>query len=133
MVPNKIFFVFFILIFISIFSFVVYMIISSLTGAGRSRMMKRQLDISKKVLEDNKDTLMELHKMGVDLKKDMLEDNASDLKDIASMEGIISGETIEKQAAALKRGLGQQTKHCKYCGALIDEDSRFCKECGKEQ
>ncbi|MBR0385607.1 MAG: zinc-ribbon domain-containing protein [Erysipelotrichaceae bacterium] len=23
--------------------------------------------------------------------------------------------------------------YCKYCGALIDADSRYCKKCGKEQ
>ncbi len=22
---------------------------------------------------------------------------------------------------------------CQYCGAIIDDDSRFCPECGKEQ
>ena len=36
-------------------------------------------------------------------------------------------------ARAIKDGFMDKQIYCKHCGASIDEDSRFCKKCGKEQ
>ena len=34
---------------------------------------------------------------------------------------------------AIKEGLSGKKSYCKHCGTQIDKDSKFCKECGKEQ
>ena len=60
------------------------------------------------------------------------QETKEDLKDIASTKADIHGEAITKSFKAVKKGL-KDTKYCKHCGAEIDADSTFCKECGKKQ
>ena len=41
---------------------------------------------------------------------------------------------LKIKAEAVKEGFasnGVKTMYCKFCGAKIDNDSKFCKECGK--
>ena len=45
----------------------------------------------------------------------------------------IKKEGIEVTARAIKDGLTSNKIYCRYCGASIESDSRFCKNCGKEQ
>lgn len=59
----------------------------------------------------------------------------------------VTQETIEKMApsigkvgGAIAKEVGDTIKesnenqiYCKHCGSQIDEDSKFCKKCGKEQ
>ena len=52
--------------------------------------------------------------------------------DYLSTKADISGEAITKVSKSIKKGF-KNTKYCKYCGAEIDADSSFCKECGKKQ
>ena len=124
-------------IFIVVFGFIIFTFYSALTGKGQSMMMKRQLRRSMKVLEDNKEAIKELNKLsseiGVDTKKTILGEMGDDLKDIASMEADIESTGLEKKAAAIKRGLTEDAVTCRYCGAQIDADSRYCKVCGRQQ
>ena len=43
------------------------------------------------------------------------------------------GKAAEEVAKGIKKGLYDDNKvFCKYCGAEIDSDSKFCNRCGKE-
>ena len=65
--------------------------------------------------------------------KYMLDNTEEDLKDISTRSANISKDGVEIIARAVKDGLTKERKYCKYCGEAIDEDSIFCKKCGKEQ
>ena len=134
---QSVFNIIFPVIFIFVLCFMGYVFYSALSGKGRSRMLSRQLKIGKQMLEDNKEDIKDLQRMsaelGIDAKKAILGDNEDALKDIASLEGDIESIGIKKKAQALKEGLLGEAVYCKYCGALIDADSRYCKKCGKEQ
>ena len=74
----------------------------------------------------------EIAKLSTKTQKYIQEENKEDLTDIASAKADISGEAITKVSKSIKKGF-KDTKYCKYCGAEIDADSSFCKECGKKQ
>jgi len=45
----------------------------------------------------------------------------------------IAKDAIETTVRAIKKGITEDEKmYCKHCGAFIDKDSKFCKECGKK-
>lgn len=60
------------------------------------------------------------------------QETKDELKDIADTKVDIHSEAITNSIKAVKKGL-KDTKYCKHCGAEIDADSTFCKECGKKQ
>ena len=60
------------------------------------------------------------------------EQNKEDLQGLASTGAEIRSDAVKTTARAVKEGFSE-TKYCKHCGAKIDVDSRFCKECGGEQ
>lgn len=53
-------------------------------------------------------------------------------KNIATTTEEISHDAIVNAANAVKTGF-KDYKYCKHCGEKIDEDSAFCKFCGKGQ
>ena len=75
----------------------------------------------------------EVSKMAIKSAKYIQNENKDDLKDMASTTADIASDAITKTTKAFKNGLFEDTMYCKYCGALIDADSRFCNKCGKEQ
>ena len=81
----------------------------------------------------------EIMKTSVKITKHMQEATKEDMKDIANTNAEIHADAMKSMASAAKAGLEEnakekrQTKFCKYCGVVIDKDSRFCKDCGKEQ
>ena len=98
----------------------------------KNNMLERQMKSAKNMLEGNKDTLKELSRATIDLQKELLDENEDALKELSSKRADIESVGLEKKAAAVKRGL-TDTKKCKFCDAIIEADSIFCKECGKKQ
>lgn len=59
------------------------------------------------------------------------EENKNDLTAIADNTAEIVSGAVSTVAGAVSDGM-KKTMFCKYCGAKIDSDSRFCSVCGKE-
>ena len=55
-----------------------------------------------------------------------------DLKTINDITANSETEAIAIKTKAFKKGLKDEF-YCKHCGYLIDNDSIFCKKCGKKQ
>lgn len=55
------------------------------------------------------------------------------MKDNVIRKANINKEGIEITAKAIKEGLINNKVYCKYCGKLIDSDSKYCKVCGRAQ
>ena len=78
----------------------------------RSKFMGHQLKMQKKMMDDNAELIEELNTKGANL----------------------SSGGIRTKARAFKEGLDAAGSiYCKHCGAEIDNDSTFCKACGKKQ
>ena len=60
------------------------------------------------------------------------EENKDDLSAIATNNAQITSDAVKTTVGAVKEGI-KETKVCKHCGEKIDEDSKFCSSCGKEQ
>ena len=65
--------------------------------------------------------------------KNILDNNEEDLKEIVRRSADIESEGLKIKAKAIQEGLSSNSIQCKYCGSLIDNDSTFCKKCGKSQ
>ena len=55
------------------------------------------------------------------------------MKNNVTIKANINKEGIEITAKAIKEGLINNKVYCKYCGKLIDSDSKYCIVCGREQ
>ena len=73
-----------------------------------------------------------IHKMNVKTARYIQNKNKEDLKNISLTQAEISKEAIKTSMKAVKEGLEEDKIYCKYCGAKIDKDSKFCSQCGKE-
>ncbi len=71
-------------------------------------------------------------KMQIESAKYIQQSNQQDLQDIANTSADISSEPVAKIVKTVVDAT-QKDIYCKYCGTPIDFDSRFCKNCGKEQ
>lgn len=66
--------------------------------------------------------------------KYMVDESKEDLTDISTNMANATKEGIKTTTSAIKEGLmSTENIYCKYCGTKIDKDSKFCKQCGKEQ
>lgn len=97
--------------------------------------MGRQMKATKYMLDSSKDTISDIATTGVKIKKDVIDKNEEDLKDIAQKSADIEKGAIKTKARAIREGLlkDDETVFCKHCGKEIAADSKFCKHCGKEQ
>lgn len=91
---------------------------------------KHMMDYSK---EDLKDILSTSADIGINVEKEILDNNEETMRENATRKANINKKGIEITANAIKKGLNGSKIYCKHCGKLIDEDSKFCKSCGKEQ
>ena len=91
-----------------VFVFVIAMIISP---KFRGKMMSRQIKAQKYMMDESKE----------------------DIKSISDDMAYATKDGIKTTVGAIKEGLTQSNVFCKHCGCEIDEDSKFCKKCGKEQ
>lgn len=123
-------------IFVAIFGYAIAMIFNpKLRGKMMSnniKAMKHMTDISK---DDMEDMLTNLSDIAINAKSNIINNNEETLRDIASKEANINKDAIKTTFSAIKEGLSgnEGTMFCKHCGAVIDADSKFCNQCGKEQ
>lgn len=103
----------------------------------RGKLMSRQIKATKHMMdyskEDLKDILSTSADIGINVEKEILDNNEETMRENATRKANINKKGIEITANAIKEGLNGSKIYCKHCGKLIDEDSRFCKSCGKEQ
>lgn len=103
----------------------------------RGKLMSRQIKATKHMMdyskEDLKDILSTSANIGINAEKEILDNNEETMMENATRKANINKKGIEITANAIKEGLNGSKIYCKHCGKLIDEDSKFCKSCGKEQ
>lgn len=103
----------------------------------RGKLMSRQIKTTKHMMdyskEDLKDILSTSADIGINAEKEILDNNEETMEDNVTRKANINKKGIEITANAIKEGLNGSKIYCKHCGKLIDEDSKFCKSCGKEQ
>ncbi|MBP3920199.1 MAG: zinc ribbon domain-containing protein [Bacilli bacterium] len=92
-----------------VFVFVIAQIVSP---KFRGKMMSRQMKSVKYMMDESKD----------------------DIESISTNMANATKGGIETTARAIKKGFTDEGDiYCKHCGSKIDNDSKFCKICGKEQ
>lgn len=65
--------------------------------------------------------------------KYMIDESKNDINSISTNIAEATSEGVEITTRAIKKGLTEDKSiFCKYCGAKIDKDSKFCSKCGKE-
>ena len=103
----------------------------------RGKWMSKQIEATKHMMEYSKDDLKDIlstsKSVEVNAEKEILDNNEEIMKDNINRKANISKEGIEITAKAIKEGLTNNKVYCKYCGKLIDSDSKYCKVCGRAQ
>ena len=103
----------------------------------RGKWMSKQIEATKHMMEYSKDDLKDIlstsKSVEVNAEKEILDNNEEIMKDNVTRKANINKEGIEITAKAIKEGLTNNKVYCKYCGKLIDGDSKYCKVCGREQ
>ena len=103
----------------------------------RGKWMSKQIETTKHMMEYSKDDLKDIlstsKSVEVNAEKEILDNNEEIMKDNVTRKANINKEGIEITAKAIKEGLTNNKVYCKYCGKLIDSDSKYCKVCGREQ
>lgn len=126
--------VIFVIFFLATLGFIVFGFMTVFNPNMRSKWIGRQLKIQKKILEDNKETIKDIHALGgevaVDSYNEILDKKGDDMKKAADRSADISANSIKTVARSIKEGLKDEI-YCKHCGNAIDADSKFCKHCGK--
>lgn len=103
----------------------------------RGKWMSKQIEATKHMMEYSKDDLKDIlstsKSVELNAEKEILDNNEEIMKDNVTRKANINKEGIEITAKAIKEGLTNNKVYCKYCGKLIDSDSKYCKVCGREQ
>lgn len=91
---------------------IVFTIVSIVSPKMRGKMMARQIKAAKYMLDEAED----------------------DLRNISTRTAMASKNGLNIASGAVKDGFSSGTpKFCKHCSEPIDEDSIYCKRCGKKQ
>ena len=124
----------FIIFFTVTLGFIVFGFMTVFNPSVRSKWVGRQLEMQKKVLEDNKETIKDINRLGgevtIDSANEILDKKGKDIKRAMDRSTDISSDSIKKVARAIKDGIKDEM-YCKHCGASVDSDSVYCKKCGK--
>ena len=103
----------------------------------RGKWMSKQIEATKHMMEYSKDDLKDIlstsKSVEVNAEKEILDNNEEIMKDNVTRKANINKAGIEITAKAIKEGLTNNKVYCKYCGKLIDSDSKYCKVCGRAQ
>lgn len=114
----------------------VLMIALMISPKLQGKLMSRQIKATKHMMdyskEDLKDLLSTSADIGINAEKEILDNNEETMKDNVIRKANINKKGIEITANAIKEGLNGSKIYCKHCGKIIDDDSKFCKSCGKE-
>ena len=90
----------------------VFAILMMCSSRVRGKMMSKQVKATRYMIDESKD----------------------DIESISTDMANATKEGIETTTRAIRRGLTEDEEiYCKYCGARIDADSRFCKSCGRQR
>ncbi len=118
-----------------IFAFTLLMFLSpKFRGKFMSNQVKSMKHMTNYSKRDIEEIMTNLGSATVNSQNNIINQNEDTLKNIANKSAEINKGAIKTTVSAIKEGLNAQpTMFCKYCGAKIDEDSKFCKSCGKEQ
>ena len=115
----------------------VLMIALMISPKLRGKLMSSQIKATKHMMdyskEDLKDILSTSADIGINAEKEILDNNEETIEDNVTRKANINKKGIEITTNAIKEGLTRSKIYCKHCGKLIDDDSKFCKSCGKEQ
>lgn len=118
-------------------SIIIFVILSLFSPRVQGKMMSKQIKSVKHMMDYSKDDLKELMKTtaktGTIAEKEILDENEDIMSSNERRKANIKKEGIEVTARAIKDGLTSNKIYCRYCGVSIESDSRFCKNCGKEQ
>ncbi len=118
-------------------SIIIFVILSLFSPRVQGKMMSKQIKSVKHMMDYSKDDLKELMKTtaktGTIAEKEILDENEDIMSNNERRKANIKKEGIEVTARAIKDGLTSNKIYCRYCGTSIESDSRFCKNCGKEQ
>ena len=126
----NIFFILMLLLTIAVIGFVIALMFSPKL---KSKMMGRQLKATKQILDDNKETIKDIHNLQADIlvesTDNILDKHEKTIKKNVNKLADISEYPIEKAGNALKKGLSN-TKECPECGKMNSENAKYCQECG---
>ena len=115
----------------------VLMIALMISPKLRGKLMSSQIKATKHMMdyskEDLKNILSTSADIGINAEKEILDNNEETMEDNVTRKANINKKGIEITTNAIKEGLTRSKIYCKHCGKLIDDDSKFCKSCGKEQ
>ena len=118
-------------------SVIIFVILSIFNPKFQGKMMSKQIKSVKHMMDYSKDDLKELMKTTAKTEtiaeKEILDENEEIMSSNEKRKANIKKESIEVTARAIKDGLTSNKIYCRYCGTSIESDSRFCKNCGKEQ
>ena len=127
--------VIFVIFFLVTLGFIVFGFMAVFNPKVRSKWVGRQLEMQKKVLEDNKETIKDINRLGgevtIDSANAILDEKGKDIKHAMDTSADLSSDSIKKVARAIKDGIKDEM-YCKHCGASVDSDSNYCKKCGKK-
>lgn len=122
-----------ILIGLSFIFTIALMVSPKLRGKWMSRQIKATKHMIKYSKEDLKDIISTSKEVEINAEKEVLDNSEDIMKENVIRKANINKEGIEIATSAIKNGLSNNKIYCKYCGKLIDGDSKYCKVCGKEQ
>lgn len=116
---------------------VVFIILLTVSPKFRAKLMGMQIKATRHMVNDNKEDLTDIASVmgsvSVKSKERIIDENGDVMKEVSTKSAEINREGIEIMAQAVKKGFEKGKIFCKHCGHQIDQDSKFCNKCGKEQ
>ena len=111
----------------------ILVIVTMISPKFRGKMMSKQIKATKYMMEEVKDDLADMSSIAIKTGKKIVDENEDTLRDLANKNANIKKDVLETTVRAIKKGFTEEEKvFCKYCGSKINNDSKFCKNCGKE-